>query len=174
VGVDVSADALDAFRARAAREGPPVAPVLVQGDFLEALERRPGAAAGANLVYSYSSLHYFSSGELARIYALVRGLLGTAGSGGGFFGFGIKGAGSVWEGQGLPLYRPDVWINWDGQSRWFPSREALDRQLDRAGFEVRFHEQHAHWGYSEVGKKDVFHYVLCSPRGEGRAVPESP
>ena len=35
---------------------------------------------------------------------------------------GIKGQGSVWEGQGLPLYRPDVWVNFDGQSRWFPSR----------------------------------------------------
>jgi hypothetical protein len=77
----------------------------------------------------------------------------------------MKGAGSVWEGQGLPLYRPDVWVNWDGQSRWFPSRDALVRQLDRAGFELRFHEQHAHWGYSEIGKRDVFHYVLCSPRG---------
>jgi hypothetical protein len=74
----------------------------------------------------------------------------------------------VWEGQGLPLYRPDVWVNWDGQSRWFPSRDALDRQLDRAGFEVRFHELHAHWGYSEKGKKDVFHYVLCSPRASSR------
>ena len=92
-----------------------------------------------------------------------------------FFAFGIKGAGSVWEGQGLPLYRPDVWINWDGQSRWFPSRDALDRQLDRAGFEVRFHEQHAHWGYSEKGKRDVFHYVLCSPRADsGRRPPAAP
>jgi hypothetical protein len=133
------------------------------GDFVEVLEHRPGPAAGANLVYSYSSLHYFSSGELARIHALVRRLLLTSG-GEGFFAFAIKGAGSVWEGQGLPLYRPDVWVNWDGQSRWFPSREALDRQLDRAGFEVRFHELHDHWGYSEHGKRDVFHYVLCSPR----------
>jgi hypothetical protein len=150
--------------------------------------------AGANLVYSYSSLHYFSSGELARIHALVRRLLLDTASGRAqgqpaeaaperagdrgaqphraprndvYFAFGIKGAGSVWEGQGLPLYRPDVWVNWDGQSRWFPSREALVRQLDRAGFELRFHELHAHWGYSEVGKKDVFHYVLCSPRAGG-------
>jgi hypothetical protein len=73
----------------------------------------------------------------------------------------------VWEGQGLPLYRPDVWVNWDGQSRWFPSREALARQLDRAGFEIRFHELHEHWGYSEHGRRDVFHYVLCSPRASG-------
>jgi hypothetical protein len=57
-------------------------------------------------------------------------------------------------------------VNWDGQSRWFPSREALGRQLDRAGFEIRFHELQAHWGYSEKGKRDVFHYVLCSPRSQ--------
>lgn len=174
-GVDVSGDALDAFRARVARERPPVAPALVRADFLEALEHPGAEAAGANVVYSYSTLHYFSSGELARILALVRVLLLAAG--GGFFAFGIKGAGSVWEGQGLPLYRPDVWVNWDGQSRWFPSRDALDRLLDRAGFELRFHEEHAHWGYSELGKRDVFHYVLCSPRagaGEGGRRPEGP
>jgi SAM-dependent methyltransferase len=165
-GVDVSADALAAFRARWDREQPPVRPALVAGDFVEVLERPPEAAAGANLVYSYSSLHYFSSAELARIHALVRRLL-LRGIGEGFFAFGIKGAGSVWEGQGLPLYRPDVWVNWDGQSRWFPSREALVRQLDRAGFEIRFHELHDHWGYSEAGKRDVFHYVLCSPRRGG-------
>jgi len=192
VGVDVSADALRAFQVRYEQERPPVRPTLVQGDFVDVLERPPEGAAGTNLVYSYSSLHYFSSGELARIHALVRRLLLDPSSGraqgqpdeaaperagdrgarlhrgprsdDGYFAFGIKGAGSTWEGQGLPLYRPDVWINWDGQSRWFPSREALVRQLDRAGFELRFHELHAHWGYSEVGKKDVFHYVLCSPR----------
>ncbi|WP_242357017.1 class I SAM-dependent methyltransferase, partial [Anaeromyxobacter sp. SG64] len=177
-GVDVSQDALAAFQARVDREPPPVVPALVAGDFAEVLERPDTPAAGANLVYSYSSLHYFSSGELARIYALVRRLLlagAPAGDRGaqlpraprqelGFFAFGIKGAGSVWEGQGLPLYRPDVWVNWDGQSRWFPSREALARQLDRAGFEIRFHELHEHWGYSEHGRRDVFHYVLCSPR----------
>jgi SAM-dependent methyltransferase len=164
-GIDVSREALRAFEERWERERPPVRPALVQADFVEALSRAAPVAEGANLVYSYSSLHYFSSGELARIYGLVHRLLLSA-PGDGFFAFGIKGAGSVWEGQGLPLYRPDVWINWDGQSRWFPSREALDRQLDRAGFEVRFHELHAHWGYSERGKKDVFHYVLCSPRPE--------
>jgi SAM-dependent methyltransferase len=190
-GVDVSEEALRAFDERWRRERPPVRPELVRGDFVEVLEGAVPAARGASLVYSYSSLHYFSSGELARIYELVRRLLLDSTSGraqgqpdeaaparagdraalpraprqeDGFFAFGIKGAGSVWEGQGLPLYRPDVWINWDGQSRWFPSREALDRQLDRAGFELRFHELHAHWGYSEKGKKDVFHYVLCSPR----------
>ncbi len=162
-GLDVSAEALRAFEERWSRERPPVRPSLVRGDFVDLLGGAGQLGERANLVYSYSSLHYFSSGELARIYALVRRrLLGTGGE--GFFAFGIKGAGSVWEGQGLPLYRPDVWVNWDGQSRWFPSREALDRQLDRAGFEVRFHELQAHWGYSENGKKDVFHYVLCSPR----------
>jgi SAM-dependent methyltransferase len=169
-GVDVSADALRAFEERWGRERPPVRPSLVAGDFVDVLARVPPAAAGANLVYSYSSLHYFSSGELARIHGLVRRLLLAAG-GEGFFAFGIKGAGSVWEGQGLPLYRPDVWINWDGQSRWFPSREALGRQLDAAGFEVRFHELHAHWGYSERGRKDVFHYVLCSPRPDSARTP---
>jgi SAM-dependent methyltransferase len=191
-GLDVSAEALRAFQARSERERPPVQPALVRGDFVELLASSEPPAPGVNFVYSYSSLHYFSSGELARIYALVRKLLldGASGRAQGqpdeaareragvwgarshrapqqedsVFAFGIKGAGSVWEGQGLPLYRPDVWVNWDGQSRWFPSRDALDRQLDRAGFEVRFHELHAHWGYSEKGKKDVFHYVLCSPR----------
>lgn len=167
-GLDVSEEALRAFEARSSRERPPVRPSLVCGDFVELLERAGPPVEGVNLVYSYSSLHYFSSGELARIYALVRRLLlGTPGD--AFFAFGIKGAGSIWEGQGLPLYRPDVWVNWDGQSRWFPSREALDRQLDRAGFELRFHEQHAHWGYSEKGRKDVFHYVLCSPRAGSSA-----
>jgi SAM-dependent methyltransferase len=189
-GVDVSDEALRAFQARWDRERPPVRPALVRGDFVEVLARGAPALAATNLVYSYSSLHYFSSGELARIYALVRGLLLPAEGGrapgrpdeaaperGGdrgaqpraprneaFFGFAIKGAGSVWEGQGLPLYRPDVWVNWDGQSRWFPSEDALRRQLDRAGFEVRFHQLHSHWGYSEKGKRDVFHYVLASPR----------
>lgn len=168
-GVDVSSDALAAFRTRAERERPPVRPSLVHGDFVDLLGGSPPQGA-TNLVYSYSSLHYFSSGELAHIHALVRRLL-LAAPGEGFFAFGIKGAGSVWEGQGLPLYRPDVWVNWDGQSRWFPSREALGRQLDRAGFEIRFHELHAHWGYSEKGRKDVFHYVLCSPRPESARTP---
>jgi SAM-dependent methyltransferase len=200
-GLDVSAEALREFEARTARERPPVRPALVRGDFVELLAAGEPPAPNVNLVYSYSSLHYFSSGELSRIYALVRQLLLERTSGPAaaqpdaaaperagaegreatrpgtsrrsdraprsedrFFAFGIKGAGSVWEGQGLPLYRPDVWVNWDGQSRWFPSRDALDRQLDRAGFEVRFHELHSHWGYSEKGKRDVFHYVLCSPR----------
>src|SRR5919197_883821 len=169
VGVDLSAEAIAAFGRRVEREQPRVRPVLVQGDFLEVLERGE-PAAGSTVVYSYSSLHYFSSAELARIYALVRRLLhASAGPGRGYFAFGIKGQGSIWDGQGLPLYRPDVWINWDGQSRWFPSRDALVRQLDRAGFEVRFHELHDHWGYSEVGKRDVFHYVLLSPRASTRA-----
>lgn len=164
VGVDLSDEALAAFRRRVERERPRVEPTLVRSDFLDLLGRSDGPAAGATLVYSYSSLHYFSSAELARIYALVRRLLGTAAAGRGFFAFGIKGKGSVWDGQGLPVYRPDVWVNWDGQSRWFPSTEALVRQLDSAGFEVRFHELHEHWGYSELGRKDVFHYVLLSPR----------
>ena len=28
-------------------------------------------------------------------------------------------------GAGLPLYRPDVWVNWDGQSRWFPQKRGV-------------------------------------------------
>ena len=157
-GIDVSQEALAAFRKRAERESPRTLPSFLQADFFEALQHPP---KGVNLVYSYSSLHYFSSAELARIYELIRRAAPD-----GFFAFGIKGKGSVWEGQGLPLYRPDVWVNRDGQSRWFPSREALASQLDRAGFEIRFHEMHEHWGYSELGKKDVFHFVLCSPRKE--------
>jgi SAM-dependent methyltransferase len=161
-GIDVSREALDGFAARVAKEKSRVAPRLLQGDFFTALERDPGLLAGANVVYSYSSLHYFNSHELSRLYALVRQLLPASR---GYFAFGIKGRGSVWDGQGLPLYRPDVWVNFDGQSRWFPAREALQRQLDQAGYETRFHEMHEHWGYSELGRKDVFHFVLCSPRG---------
>jgi SAM-dependent methyltransferase len=161
MGIDISQEALDEFGRRVLRKQPRVVPTLKRSDFLDVLERPPG---GINLVYSYSSLHYFSSGELGRIYELTRRLLGSAYPAAAFLAFGIKGAGSVWDGQGLPLYRPDVWVNWDGQSRWFPSRHVLAAQLDRAGFEIRFHERHDHWGYSEAGKRDVFHYVLCSPR----------
>jgi SAM-dependent methyltransferase len=161
LGIDVSQEALDGFAARAAREQLRVTPKLLQGDFFTTLTSNPQLFEGANVVYSYSSLHYFNSQELARLYALVRSLLPASR---GYFAFGIKGHGSVWEGQGLPLYRPDVWVNLDGQSRWFPSREALQRQLDQAGFEIRFHEMHDHWGYSELGRRDVFHFVLCSPR----------
>lgn len=163
VGVDLSQEALDAFAARVERDRPRVRPELRRGDFAQALREPPSGGRAANLVYSYSSLHYFSSSELSVIYESVRRML-LAGEGEGFFAFGMKGHDSVWDGQGLPLYRPDVWINWDGQSRWFPSREALVRQLDAAGFELRFHQLHDHWGYSEQGKRDVFHYVLCSPR----------
>ncbi|MBI5067420.1 MAG: class I SAM-dependent methyltransferase [Deltaproteobacteria bacterium] len=163
LGVDLSQEALDAFAARVAREPTRVRPELRRADFLGLLRGGAAGLGSPNLVYSYSSLHYFSSAELAEIHRLVRELLRPRGPA-GYFAFGIKGQGSIWDGQGLPLYRPDVWVNGDGQSRWFPSREALGRQLDRAGFEVRFHELHDHWGYSELGKRDVFHYVLCSPR----------
>ena len=78
-GVDVSEDALRAFEGRWERERPPVRPALVRGDFGEVLARGAPELADANLVYSYSSLHYFSSGELARIYALVRRLLLSGG-----------------------------------------------------------------------------------------------
>lgn len=53
---------------------------------------------------------------------------------------------AFWDGQGLPLCRPDVWINPDDQSRWFPTRQALAREPDAARFEIRFHELHNHRG----------------------------
>jgi hypothetical protein len=163
VGIDVSPEAIRRFEERVAQSPPPFAPRFVVGDFVQALSRDADLAASANLVYSYSSLHYFSSSELRDLYDVVRRTL-RAGGRRGYFAFGIKGAGSVWDGQGLPLYRPDVWINHDGQSRWFPSREVLIRQLHDAGFEILFHDRHDHWGYSELGRRDVFHYVLCTPR----------
>lgn len=165
-GVDVSPEALEAFERRASTRDVRPRPLLLRDDFLALLERDPTEIAGTDLVYSYSSLHYFNSTELARLFELVRARLSPRGGHHrGWFAFGIKGAGSVWEGQGVPVYRPDVWVNWDGQSRWFPAREALRRQLDRAGFELFIHELVEHWGYSELGKRDVFHHVLCSPRG---------
>jgi SAM-dependent methyltransferase len=164
VGIDLAGEAMVAFGRRVAAESPRVTPSIVHGDFAELLAALPDEARAANLVYSYSSLHYFSSGELRRIFAAVNAHLRSLRPAPGFFAFAIKGAGSIWHGQGLPLYRPDVWVNWDGQSRWFPSKAALGRELDLAGFEVRFHELHDHWGYSEEGKRDIFHYVLCSPR----------
>jgi len=163
VGIDISAEAIADFRARLQENPPALSPTLVVGDFLASISAQPGLFAGVNLVYSYSSLHYFSSSELLDIYRIARDLL-SAHDKRGYFAFGIKGAGSVWDGQGLPLYRPDVWINHDGQSRWFPSRDALVQQLHGAGFEILLHTLHDHWGYSQLGKRDVFHYVLCTPR----------
>jgi SAM-dependent methyltransferase len=166
VGVDLAVRALTRFRQRLDGTGITVEPQLLVGDLLQTLERHLPAGPAPNLVYSYSSLHYFPSAALQRIFELVRQLLLRNAPDPGWFAFAIKGAGSVWEGQGLPLYRPDVWVNHDGQSRWFPSQKALARQLDKAGFEIRMHEVHDHWGYSETGRRDVFHYVLCSPRAE--------
>ncbi len=164
LGIDVVPRAIEGFRDRLAETGPrTTAPELVCGDFALALADPAVREAGYNCVYAYSSLHYFASAELKRIFALVRSLLLASGRT-GFFAFGIKGTGSVWEGQGVPLYRPDVWINPDGQSRWFPTKAALARELDAAGFEIRHHELHNHWGYSEKGRRDAFHYVVCSPR----------
>jgi len=171
-GIDLAAQALAVFRGRVNVGEVGGEPKLIHGDVFEALARADWAHQGRwNLVYSYSSLHYFPSGELRRLLELVRGLLLGNSPGPGYFAFGMKAAGSVWEGQGLPLYRPDVWVNRDGQTRWFPSRRALARLLDEVGFEIHFHDLHDHWGYSETGRRDVFHYVLCSPRsgfiGEG-------
>lgn len=162
-GVDVVPQAIEGFRRRVAGTEPRTPPELICSDFAEHLADPAVREGRFNCVYAYSSLHYFASADLKRIFALVRSLLLAAGQS-GFFAFGLKGTGSIWDGQGLPLYRPDVWINPDGQSRWFPTRQALARELDLAGFEVRFHELHNHWGYSEKGKRDTFHYVVCTPR----------
>ncbi len=130
------------------------------GDFARVLKAPAQHQLEAvNLVYSYSSLHYFSSGELSEILTDAHRLLVSTN---GHLAFAIKGAGSVWAGQGVPLYRPDVWINHDGQSRWFPSVAALDDLLEAHHFALKFHEIHDHWGYSERGKRDLFHYVLCA------------
>jgi len=163
LGIDVVPQAIEAFERRVAEARPATTPQFVCGDFAEVLGDARLRRAGYNCVYAYSSLHYFASAELRQIFALVRSLL-LAGGPNGFFAFGLKGTGSIWDGQGVPLYRPDVWINPDGQSRWFPSKAALARELDAAGFEIRFHDLHNHWGYSEKGKRDTFHYVICSPR----------
>jgi len=163
VGIDISPEAIQRFQERIGTSPPAFAPRLVVGDFVSALARDASLSEGVNLIYSYSSLHYFSSSELRDLYEVTRRILGADGRR-GYFAFGIKGAGSVWDGQGLPLYRPDVWVNHDGQSRWFPSREVLIRQLHEAGFEILFHSRHDHWGYSELGQRDLFHYVLCTPR----------
>jgi SAM-dependent methyltransferase len=163
LGIDVVPRALEVCRRRLGGFSGEPAPELVCGDFAHVLADPAVREARYNCVYAYSSLHYFSSAELKRIFALVRSLLLACGRT-GFFAFGIKGTGSVWEGQGVPLYRPDVWINPDGQSRWFPTKRALARELDAAGFEIRHHELHNHWGYSEKGRRDAFHYVVCSPR----------
>jgi len=163
LGIDVVPQAIEAFRRRVDDEPKRLRPELICGDFAEVLADPAVREGGFNCVYAYSSLHYFASAELKRIFALVRSLLLASGRN-GFFAFGLKGTGSIWEGQGIPLYRPDVWINPDGQSRWFPTKQALARELDAAGFEVRTHQLHDHWGYSEKGKRDTFHYVVCTPR----------
>lgn len=163
LGIDVVPQAIERFGERVEEAPKAIAPQLVCGDFAEQLADPEVRAAGYDLIYGYSSLHYFASAELRRIFSLVRSLLLASGKV-GFFAFGLKGTGSIWDGQGVPLYRPDVWINPDGQSRWFPTKQALARELDAAGFEIRFHALHDHWGYSEKGKRDTFHYVICSPR----------
>lgn len=163
LGIDVVPQAIEAFQKRVEEARPGTSHEFVCGDFAKVLGDPRVRGAGYNCVYAYSSLHYFASTELKRIFSLVRTLLLSSGPN-GFFAFGLKGTGSIWDGQGVPLYRPDVWINPDGQSRWFPTKAALARELDAAGFEIRFHEMHNHWGYSEKGKRDTFHYVICSPR----------
>ena len=156
VGLDLSETGLQRLVERAHDPRVSVWP----GDFAKALEApAEHKLEDVNLVYSYSSLHYFSSSELSEILTDIHRLLVPTS---GHLAFAIKGAGSVWAGQGLPLYRPDVWINHDGQSRWFPSVAALDELLEKHRFALKFHEIHEHWGYSERGKRDLFHYVLCA------------
>ncbi len=162
-GIDISESALDSHRQRmkpvlAAR--PELHHDLTRGDLVSVLRSQP-VQDRFNVAYSYSSLHYFNSGELREIFDLARRILEP---GVGLFAFGIKGHASIWDGQGVPLYRPDVWVNLDGQSRWFPSKTALADMIVRHGYEIRFHELHDHWSYSERGERDVFHFVVCSPR----------
>ena len=57
-----------------------------------------------------------------------------------------------------------VWINFDGQSRWFPSRSKLAAMLDSYGYEIIDHSIFEHWSYSKLGEPDNFHYCICSPR----------
>lgn len=162
-GIDISQKALDEHVKRMEpilTQRPELRHDLTPGDLVSVL-RANQAGGPFNVVYSYSSLHYFNSGELREIFDLVRGILEP---GIGLFAFGIKGHGSVWDGQGVPLYRPDVWINLDGQSRWFPSKSALSDMIVRHAYEIRLHQLHDHWSYSERGERDVFHYVVCSPR----------
>jgi SAM-dependent methyltransferase len=156
-GIDISPDALGKLTTRTQEHASRV--TTIAGDFSEVLEQ-PAAHAleRTNLIYSYSSLHYFNSTQLSEILTRAHRILEQNG---GSLAFAIKGAGSIWDGQGVPLYRPDVWINWDGQSRWFPSVRAVDKLLERHGYAPAFHETHEHWGYSERGRRDLFHYVLA-------------
>ncbi|RDV38322.1 class I SAM-dependent methyltransferase [Bradymonadaceae bacterium TMQ3] len=164
LGIDISPVALEEHRKRVApvlEERTELEHNLLAGDFVSTLERNDPRVEGVNLIYSYSSLHYFSSGELSRIFSLAAELLPAQS---GLFCFAIKGKDSIWDGQGVPLYRPDVWVNLDGQTRWFPSRQALAKMLDEHGFEILMHEWHEHWGYSEFARRDRFHYVVATPR----------
>lgn len=169
VGCDLSDIALQEHARRAQpilTQKPHLQHTLIQGDFVTTLRQINSPAStetlpNTNLIYSYSSLHYFSSAELTEIFSLVHNALEP---GLGLFAFAIKGKGSIWDGEGTPLYRPDVWINFDGQSRWFPSRQSIATLIDAHGFEMLLHEWHEHWGYSKHGERDLFHYVICTPR----------
>ena len=155
VAVDLSRQQLEKALSRA----PDGRLRILAGDFAALLREASALGlADSNLIYSYSSLHYFNSTELSEILTHAHALLTPVH---GHLAFAIKGAGSIWDGQGVPLYRPDVWINLDGQSRWFPSVRAIDALLDRHGFALKLHELHEHWGYSETAKRAVFHYVLA-------------
>lgn len=165
VGCDLSDIALQEHASRAKpllAEKPHLQHKLIQGDFVSTLRQSDSETLkNTNIIYSYSSLHYFSSVELTEIFRLVHNALEP---GVGLFCFAIKGKGSIWDGEGTPLYRPDVWINYDGQTRWFPSRDSIASMIDAHGFEMLLHEWHEHWGYSKHGERDLFHYVICTPR----------
>lgn len=163
-GTDISDDAIKAHKARAAtslKNKKDIDYKLLKGDFISLLKKQQKQDVDTNFIYSYSSLHYFNSKEVKDIFELVKAVLKP---GTGLFCFAIKGKGSIWDGQGVPLYRPDVWVNLDGQSRWFPSLNTLNKMVDDYGFELLEHTMHQHWSYSELGKPDNFHYVICTPR----------
>lgn len=165
IGTDISETALRDHRSRSAtllQKRSEVIYDLRNEDFVGLLDslRSNKESLGVNLIYSYSSLHYFNSTELAQIFTLAREILTPSH---GIFAFAIKGEGSIWDGQGIPLYRPDVWINLDGQSRWFPSLSKLRSMIASLGYDMVSHTQHEHWSYSEVGEPDMFHYCICTP-----------
>ena len=164
-GVDISEVALKEHAERAKefkKENPGKSYELANEDFISKLgELSKSKSKDYNLIYSYSSLHYFNSDEVELIFKLAKSILEP---GKGVFCFAIKGKGSIWDGEGVSLYRPDVWINYDGQSRWFPSRSKLAAMLDRYGYELIHHSIHEHWSYSKLGEPDNFHYCICSPR----------
>ena len=164
-GVDISDVALTEHNERSQdylSKNPDKGYELCNEDFIGKLDQlSKNKKREYNLIYSYSSLHYFNSEEVELIFSLAKKILEP---GKGLFCFAIKGKGSIWDGEGVSLYRPDVWINYDGQSRWFPSKSKLAAMLDSYGYEIIDHSIFEHWSYSKLGEPDNFHYCICSPR----------